>query len=218
DLDRLAPLLTAEAAASVGDAPEDFRAEDVVSAKAWRHGATRSIRVAADAPAATQHVELPGAHLPPNVLISAEPGAAGPVVLEPSGAAAYAQTVLIRVGDGAELTVVSVQEWADGAVHSAAHQAIVGRGARLKHIVVSLGGGVVRINTNVRLEGEGAAAQLLGLAFADAGQHFESQVFLHHVGGHTKGDVVYKSALQGDRARTVWVGDVLIGRDAVGTS
>lgn len=218
DLDRLAPLLSAETPATPGDAPADFRPEDVLSAKAWRRGGTRELRVVGDQSAETRHVDLSGSDLPPNVLIVAEPNSVGTIVLEHSGEAAYAQNVLIRVEEGASLTLVSVQEWAEDAVHSAAHQAIVARGGRLKHIVISLGGGVVRLNTSVRLEGEGADAHLLGLAFADARQHLESQVFLHHVGPHTKGDVVYKSALQGERARTVWVGDVLIGRDAVGTS
>jgi len=218
DLDRLAPLIEAagEPVTTESDAPTAFRPEDVVSAAAWRRGGTRVVEVAG-ASSSPIHLVLGGDELPPNVLVEAVPGASGTVVLEHRGSAAYAQNVAIHVADGAELTLVSVQEWANDAVHSAAHQAVVGAGAKLKHIIVSLGGGVVRVNTNVRLEGDGAEGQLLGLAFADGGQHLESQVFLHHVGRHTKGDVTYKGALQGERARTVWVGDVLIGPDAVGT-
>jgi Fe-S cluster assembly protein SufD len=55
------------------------------------------------------------------------------------------------------------------------------------------------------------------LYFADAGQHLEQRVYLHHQAAHTRGRVNYKGALQGKGARTVWVGDVLIGRDAAGT-
>ncbi len=217
DIDRLRPLIDAEAPEVVGDAPEDFRPEDVVSAKAWRRGGTSEIRVRGDNSGETRHIALQGEDLPPNVLVVAEPRSVGTIVLEHSGAARYAQNVRIRVEEGADLTLLSVQEWDDDAVHASAHQASVGRGAKLTHIVVSLGGAVVRLNTSVRLEGEGAEGQLLGLAFADEGQHLESQVFLHHVGRHTKGNVVYKGALQGEGARTVWVGDVLIGADAVGT-
>ena len=39
----------------------------------------------------------------------------------------------------------------------------------------------------------------------------------HHKGPHTRGDVLYKAALQGSGARTVWIGDVLIGPHAEGT-
>jgi Fe-S cluster assembly protein SufD len=112
---------------------------------------------------------------------------------------------------------VSVQEWDDAAVHLAAHQARVGRDARLRHTIVSFGGALVRVNPSVELAGTGAEGELYGLAFADAPQHLESQVYLHHKGAQTRGDVLYKGALQGEGARTVWIGDVLIGRDAVGT-
>lgn len=218
DLDRLTPLIAETASGTAAsDAPTDFRPEDVLSAIAWRRGGTEVIRVADDQRAAPVHLSLGGTRLPANLLIDAAPHASGTVVLEHSGEAGYAQNVRIRVGDGADLTVITVQEWADAAVHSAAHQAVVGRDAKLTHIVVSLGGGVVRVNTNCRLEGDGSQAELLGLAFADAGQHFESQVFLHHVGRHTNGRVTYKGALHGDKARTVWVGDVLIGPNATGT-
>jgi Fe-S cluster assembly protein SufD len=139
------------------------------------------------------------------------------VVLDNRGAANLAENVEILVGDGADLTVVSVQDWADGAKHVANHFAQVGRDARLKHVVVSFGGSVVRVNPSVTLAGSGADGDLLGVYFADAAQHLESQVFLFHKGDHTKGRVEYRGALQGDGAHTVWVGDVLIGRDATGT-
>ncbi len=82
---------------------------------------------------------------------------------------------------------------------------------------MSFGGGVVRVNPSVELSGAGAEGRLYGLSFADAGQHLESQVYLHHKGPHTVGDVLYKGALQGKNARSVWIGDVLIGPDATGT-
>jgi Fe-S cluster assembly protein SufD len=53
--------------------------------------------------------------------------------------------------------------------------------------------------------------------FADAGQHFEQQVYVHHDAPNTRSRVTYKGALQGKGARTVWIGDVLIGPAAVGT-
>jgi Fe-S cluster assembly protein SufD len=84
-------------------------------------------------------------------------------------------------------------------------------------MVISLGGSVVRVNPSVHLVGDGADTELYGLYFADAGQHLEQRVYLHHVAEHTKGRVNYKGALNGAAARTVWVGDVLIGPGASGT-
>jgi Fe-S cluster assembly protein SufD len=152
-----------------------------------------------------------------HLVIEAREHSRATVILRHAGTAHFAQNVEILVRDGADLTVISLHEWDDDAVHVAAHQARVGRDARLRHIVISFGGGLVRVNPSVELDGAGSRGELYGLSFADAGQHLESQVFLFHKGPHTSGDVLYKGALQGDTAHSVWIGDVLIGRDAVGT-
>ncbi len=112
---------------------------------------------------------------------------------------------------------MSLQEWDDEAVHLSSQFARLGRDSFLKHIVVSLGGKVVRVNPSTHLAGQGADIEALGLYFADAGQHLEQQVYVHHDAPHSKSRVNYKGALQGTGARTVWVGDVLIGNAATGT-
>jgi Fe-S cluster assembly protein SufD len=150
-------------------------------------------------------------------VITAKANSNSTVILQSSGEAVLSENVEIVVEDGASLTVVSLQEWHPDALHLASHFARVGRNAKLKHVVVTLSGTVVRVNPSVHLSGEGADGDLYGLYFADAGQHFEQRVYLHHVAQHTKGRVNYKGALQGKGARTVWVGDVLIGPDAAGT-
>lgn len=152
-----------------------------------------------------------------HTVVTAKANSRGTVILESTGQATLSENVEIVVEDGAHLTLVSVQEWDDEALHLASHFATVGRDAHFKHIVVSLGGTVVRVNPSVHLSGEGADGELYGLYFADAGQHFEQRVYLHHQAQNTRGRVNYKGALQGAGARTVWVGDVLIGRDASGT-
>ncbi len=62
------------------------------------------------------------------------------------------------VGDGADLTVVSLQRWDDDAVHLGQHDALVGRDARYKHVAVTLGGRVVRLNVERRVRGPGGDA------------------------------------------------------------
>jgi len=139
------------------------------------------------------------------------------VVLDHQGSATYADNVQIIVGDGAALTLVSVQDWADDAVHLSHHQATLGRDARLQHTVVSLGGDVVRMAPAVRYAGPGGDAELLGVYFADAGQHLEHRLFVDHAQPHCRSRVDYKGALQGEAAHTVWIGDVLIRPEATGT-
>jgi Fe-S cluster assembly protein SufD len=152
-----------------------------------------------------------------HTVITAKANSSAHVVIRSTGPARLAENVEIVVEDGANLTVISLQQWDDDAVHLASHFATVGRGASLTHIVVSLSGKVVRVNPSVHLRGDGAEGELYGLYFADAGQHIEQRVYLHHEGPNTRGRVNYKGALQGTGARTVWVGDVLIGRNASGT-
>ncbi|MGO4487361.1 Fe-S cluster assembly protein SufD [Microbacterium sp. 2RAF4] len=202
---------------------EFFRPEDLPSALAWKHGPRGlHIQLPADVELSepiTVPIEGAGADKRAfgQILIEARPHSRGTIVLDHSGSAQYAQNVEIIVRDGASLTVISLQRWDDDAVHAAAHQATVGADATLKHFVISFGGGVVRVNPSVELTGAGSEGYLYGLSYADGGQHLESQVYLHHKGAHTKGDVLYKGALQGEGAHSVWIGDVLIGADATGT-
>jgi Fe-S cluster assembly protein SufD len=152
-----------------------------------------------------------------HTVIHAKPNSTGLVILQNSGDAQLVENVEIVVDEGAHLTVVSVQEWNDSGVHLSSHFAKIGRDAQLKHFVVSLGGSIVRVNPSAHLAAQGADADLNGVYFADAGQHLEQQVYVNHDAPNTKSRVNYKGALQGEGARTVWIGDVLIGRTAPGT-
>jgi Fe-S cluster assembly protein SufD len=193
--------------------------EERASGNAWsRFEKALHIGVEGDAPPITvTRSQLGDAPRAAHVLVTAAPGATGLVVLDSRGPANLTENVEILVGDGANLTVVSLQEWDEDALHLASQFAEVGRDARLKHIIVSLGGGVVRVNPSAHLAAEGAEAELLGVYFADARQHLEQRVYVFHDAPHTRSRVTYKGALNGDGARTVWVGDVLIGPKAVGT-
>jgi Fe-S cluster assembly protein SufD len=152
-----------------------------------------------------------------HLVVEAGAFARGTVVLTHRGSAECGANVEIRLGDGAELTFVTVQEWDDDAIHLAQNDALLGRDAKLKHIVVTLGGKVVRVCTNARYAGPGGSFEGLGVYFADAGQHQEHRLFIDHGPAHCTSRVQYKGALQGDTAHTVWVGDVLIRATAEGT-
>jgi Fe-S cluster assembly protein SufD len=139
------------------------------------------------------------------------------VIVEHDGSADYSEVLSVLAADGADLTVVTVQEWADDAHHLGQHDVVVGRDARVRHIAVTLGGAIVRIGTNATYSGPGGSFEALGVYFADAGQHFEHRLFVDHDAPHCTSNVAYKGALQGESARTVWVGDVLIRAGAEGT-
>ena len=145
------------------------------------------------------------------------------VVIDQRGSGTYADNVEFIVGDAARLTVVAIADWADDAVHVSTHHATLGKDAVLRHVAVTLGGDVVRLTARTRFCAPGGDAELLGLYFADDGQHFESRLLVDHAQPNCRSHVTYKGALQGDPdsnkpdAHTVWIGDVLIRAAATGT-
>ena len=195
---------------------------DRVSARAWNaDGASWSVTV-------PRETELTGPVLvtltgtgteqasAAHAVITAEANSKATVVLRFEGSATLAENVEIVVGEGAHLTLVSIADWADDTVHLTHHHAKVGRDATLRHVAVSFGGDLVRMNTSVTYDGPGGEAELLGLYFADAGQHLEHRLFVDHNAPRTRSNVDYKGALQGQGAHSVWIGDVLIRKVAEG--
>ena len=151
-----------------------------------------------------------------HIVIEAKHHSKALVIIDHTGSAQLTANVEIVTEDGADLTVVSVQRWDDDALHLAQTDALVGRDSTYRHIAVTLGGGIVRLNSNVRYAGPGGHATMLGVYFADSGQHLEHRSFVDHNAPNCTSLVTYKGALQGATARTVWVGDVLIRKEAEG--
>jgi Fe-S cluster assembly protein SufD len=153
-----------------------------------------------------------------HVIIDAGQFSSAMVVLDHVGDTTVAGAVETIVGDGAKLTLISVQDWDPAAIQVSAHGALVKRDGNYVHVSVNLGGKVVRITPTVTFGGPGAQAELYGLTFAQDGQHAETRLYVDHSVPHCTSNVVYKSVLQGDKARTVWIGDVRIRPAAIGTS
>lgn len=145
------------------------------------------------------------------------------VVIDLRGSGTYADNLEFVVADAARLTVVWVAGWADDTVHVGAQHVRLGKDAVLRHVAVTLGGDLVRMAATVRYGATGGDVELLGLYFADSGQHLESRLLVDHSQPNCTSNVLYKGALQGDPesgkpdAHTVWIGDVLIRAEATGT-
>ena len=151
------------------------------------------------------------------IVLETEESSSATFVLNHTGSARYAQNVEMVLGANSRMTVISLQDWDDDAVHVATHVASIGRDATLKHIVVTLGGKAVRVNATSRFTAPGGEVEQIGLYFADDGQHLEHRLFVDHAAPKCTSNVTYKGALQGKGARSVWVGDVLIRKVAEGT-
>jgi Fe-S cluster assembly protein SufD len=140
------------------------------------------------------------------------------IVLEHRGSAVYASSVSLLVGDGAKVDLVGLQLWDDDAVHAGQVAVKVGRDAQVRTVAASLGGDLVRLVETAEYAGPGGSCEQLGLYFVDAGQHIEHRLFVDHNAPHTVSNVDYRGALQGRGAHSVWVGDVLIRKEAEGIS
>jgi Fe-S cluster assembly protein SufD len=113
--------------------------------------------------------------------------------------------------------VIAVNSADKGSVQLSSYAALVGRDATYRHVNVTLDGSIVRIVPTVRFAGPGGRAEMLGISFAGPDQHFEGRLFVDHTEPDCSSNVLYKNALLGDSARTVWIGDVRIRPSATGT-
>jgi Fe-S cluster assembly protein SufD len=199
-----------------------FVPTDRIAARVWHAaGLTWVLDIPAEAaPERPVYVTVTGTDVAQatatHTVISAGANSNATVVLRFEGSATLADNVEIVVGDGAHLTVVSIDDWADDAVHVGHRHARVGRDATFRHVDVTFGGDVVRHDTTADYAGPGGSVEMLGMYFADAGQHIEHRLFVDHTAPRTKSHVVYKGALQGHGAHTVWIGNVLIRKVAEG--
>lgn len=151
-----------------------------------------------------------------HVVVRVGANARAKIVVEHTGSAVYDAFVPVIVGDGAQVDLVTINDWEDDAVHAAQYNLRVGRDATVRFFEISLGGDLMRTNANVDYAGPGGSAELYGVYFADAGQHIEHRQFVDHTAPRTSSNVLYKGALQGQDAHTVWIGNVLIRKVAEG--
>lgn len=155
--------------------------------------------------------------------IHMEENADAVIIIDHGGSGTIAGNIEYHLEKNSRLSIVSIQDWADDAIHFVGHHATLEQGSYLQHMLVTFGGNVVRSTVAVRYSGEGAEADMLGAYFADDGQYFEHRLLVDHSLPHCKSRVSYKGALQGNAqsdlpdAHTVWVGDVLIRSQADGT-
>lgn len=195
--------------------------EDRVSAAGWEAAkAAYLVAIPANSNPEPSSIEIKSLVSDPSalhVIVHAAKGSNSTVVLEHRGDAVLSENIEIIVEDDANLTLVSIQEWNAESIHSSAQFAKLGRNSTFKHVVVSLGGSVVRVTPSAYFEAPNGDVSLFGLYFADAGQYLEHRIFVDHSQPNCKSRVTYKGALQGDKAHTVWVGDVLIRAAAEGT-
>lgn len=124
--------------------------------------------------------------------------------------------VVTDIADQADVTVLNVMDGPRTTRHLWHWHTTVGRDARFLGLSITLGGAFVRLQPSVRYAGPGGSAEMLGAFLASDGQFQEFRLFVDHNEPHCTSNVIYKGALSGKDAHTVWIGDVLVRREAVG--
>jgi Fe-S cluster assembly protein SufD len=118
----------------------------------------------------------------------------------------------IVAGEGAVVNHYKVQLESEQAFHMGTVQVEQHRDASFTSSFVSLGGALVRNETNVVLA-EGAASTLAGFYFVDGTRHVDNQIFVDHAKPHGTSHEMYKGIL-GGRSSAVFNGKILVRKDA----
>lgn len=196
--------------------------EDRVAANAWSHFTEATVITVPEEVELSEHIQISingdsAEASAQHIVVETKPFSKAVLVIRHTGTAVLSQNIEFKVGDSSTLNVITVQQWKDDAVHASAQYAKLGRDARFKHVNISLGGSLVRVTPSTKFTAPGAETEMYGLYFVDAGQHIESRLFVDHSVPNCRSRVTYKGALQGRNAHSVWVGDVLLGKEAEGT-
>jgi Fe-S cluster assembly protein SufD len=207
---------------SAADLPAISASDDLATIRAREFlKEVTHIEVAANSsisePVVLERTNLTGAAQASRTLISCGVNSHSTIILQNTGDAILADEIEFDLAPGSNLTFISLQEWGAKAVHLGRQHAVISKDATFNSIVVTVGGSLVRLLPTVEYSGPGSSADLQGLYFATDGQHLEHRLHVDHNVPNAKSRVNYKGALAGDKAHTVWIGDVYIRANAEGT-
>jgi Fe-S cluster assembly protein SufD len=119
----------------------------------------------------------------------------------------------IEVGENAFLDYSNIQNEHNDSVqltHTYIHQQA---NSTVRSMVISLHGGVIRNNLNIKLDGEGCDTHAYGLLLTDTKQHVDNFVFIDHAKPHCTSNQMYKGVLD-DESTGAFTGRILVSRDA----
>ena len=154
--------------------------------------------------------------VPPRLLIVAGRGSQATVVVGSTGGSAHTLTCAVTevvLEDGAVLDHYSVIDDDHAATHIAALEVRQGRDSALRSSVLALGGGLVRSDLAVMLNGAGADATLNGLYLTSGHQHVDNHLLVSHRAPSCTSRQLYKGILDGS-SRAVFNGRIVVEKGA----
>ncbi len=165
------------------------------------------------------HAGDAGAASFPRLVVRVGRGAQATVldVQHSSGPALVVPVVELDVAQAGRLGYLNLQQHDRRAWQIAAHTARVERDASLVAASVALGGGYARTRADTRLVGRGASGDLLSVYFGAGDQILDFRTYQDHAAPDTTSNLLYKGAV-GDSARSVYTGMIRVRPDARGTN
>ncbi|MCP5059877.1 MAG: Fe-S cluster assembly protein SufD [bacterium] len=153
----------------------------------------------------------------PRVLIDADPGSRGTIILDHVSLVAghhFANSVVeIEVAENASLDLIILQRAGDAGFHIGHVAGRVERNGRLSTHTISLGGCFVRNDLSVVLAGEGAECTMNGLYLGRGAGLVDNHTWVDHAVPHCTSDELYKGVLA-ENSRGVFRGKVIVRPDA----
>jgi len=113
------------------------------------------------------------------------------------------------VGDKAHVDHIKITSGPSDLVHISSLMAAVGAHARFNGFAFNLGGGVVRNQTFVRLDGEGSLTGLRGASLLKGKQHVDSTLVIDHKASGCQNREVFATVLD-DESRGVFQGKIVV--------
>jgi Fe-S cluster assembly protein SufD len=124
--------------------------------------------------------------------------------------------VEIVAGPRSRVNFVGLQEYGGRVWNFQRIDMSAAKDAVIKSLIVTLGGRFSRQEVRTAMHGEGIDCEMLGLYFAEKGQHFDFRTFQDHIGPKCRSDLLYKGALKDD-SRAVYSGMIRVEPHAAGT-
>ena len=113
------------------------------------------------------------------------------------------------VGDKAHVDHIKITSGPSDLVHISSLMAAVGAHARFNGFAFNIGGGVVRNQTFVRLDGEGSLTGLRGASLLKGKQHVDSTLVIDHKASGCQSREVFATVLD-DESRGVFQGKIVV--------
>lgn len=123
----------------------------------------------------------------------------------------------VSVGENSFIEIYRLQLENQKSFHINRTQAVQEKNSTFTHFSVSLGGAIVRNDTNVKLDAENCTGNLYGLYLTEGSQHIDNHTMIDHAKPHCQSNELYKGVLN-DSSRGVFNGKVFVREDAQKTN